>query len=521
VIATSTRSSLSSPSGTREIDAEYFEEITGGRWAVRPKPSWRYQGLCWHWDAYAPGRIIVAKGKGFRYGVDPSSLKPKMCEGGVITSANPRALGGLPTLQVHSLSDAVRRLAQHLRSTTRTPIVAVTGSVGKTSSCHLLRHLLAPQGRVTSNGQFNYPDGIVCEMGNLGQVDYLVTEASLQGLGEATAILKPHVAVLTQVSPAHMEESGGLLKLTEMKASLFSDLSSDGTAVINRDISCFDRALEIAQTAAATVVTFGEHPDADFRLVGYEASEQRVRVCIQGEPAEYTLGMRGRHMAINSLGALAAAQALGLQWKSLILCLANAHSVAGRGALEQLVVRGVRISVVDDAYNASPAAMRAAFATLSTTTPTGTGRRIAVLSDMLELGDNFIAYHRDLAQPLLDAGVDRVYLAGRAMRSLWQELPPRVRTSFHKSASGLLYPLVSDLRAGDVVLLKGSHGTHMHEVASDLRTLARVPNLHGIGLWIFTFLVPAARWASSGLPAAVRRWATWHVDKFLMQRAAR
>lgn len=510
-----------SPPGAPDIDAGYFEQITGGRWIVRPKPSWRYQGLCWHWDAHAPGRIVVAKGRGFRYGVDPSSLKPKMCEGGVITSANSRVLGGVPTLQVESLHDAVRRLARHLRSATRTPIVAVTGSVGKTSSCHLLRHLLASEGRVTSNGQFNYPDGIVCEMGNLGQADYLVTEASLQGLGEATAILKPHVAVLTQVSPAHVEGAGGLLELTEMKARLFSDLSSGGTAVINRDISYFDRALEIAQTAAATVITFGEHPDADFRLVAYEASERRLRACIQGESVDYTLGMRGRHMAINSLGVLAAAQALGLQWKALVPRLADAHNVAGRGALEQLVVRGVAISMVDDAYNASPAAMRAAFEALGTTMPAGNGRRIAVLSDMLELGDDSIAYHRNLAQPLLDAGVDRVYLAGRAMRSLWQELPPRVRASLHRSASGLLYPLVSDLRAGDVVLLKGSHGTHMHEVASDLRVFARMPHLHGIGLWIFTFLAPTARWALSRLPAAVRRWAAWHADKLLMHRAAR
>jgi hypothetical protein len=153
--------------------------------------------------------------------------------------------------------------------------------------------------------------------------------------------------------------------------------------------------------------------------------------------------------------------------------------------------------------------------------PAGTGRRIAVLSDMLELGDDAIAYHRDLAQPLLDAGVEKVYLAGRMMRSLWRELPPRMRASFHGRASGILYPLLSDLRAGDVVLLKGSHGTHMHEVAADIRTLARMPHLHGAGLWIFTFLAPAARWMLSRLPAAVRRWTTWHANRLLMRRPAR
>jgi UDP-N-acetylmuramoyl-tripeptide--D-alanyl-D-alanine ligase len=506
--------------GSLRISAEDFAAITAGRWVVTPNPGWRYQGLCWHWGGYAPGRVIVTRGGGFRYGLDPASLKAKMCGGGVMVSTNLRLPRGVPILRVDSQHEAVRRLARHLRSTTRTPILAVTGSVGKTSSCQLLSHLLSSVGRVTTNGQFNYPDGIVCEMGNLAQVDYLVTEASLQGLGEATAILRPDVALLTQVSAAHMDESSGLLELTERKASLFSSLSPKGTAVINKDITYCDRALEIARGTVAQVLTFGEHPTADFRLVAYAAEEQRLKVRILGETAEYTLGMRGRHMAINSLGVLAAASAVGLEWKSLLPRFASMQSVAGRGALERLTVRGIHISMIDDAYNASPAAMQAAFATLAATRPTGPGRRIAVLADMLELGDDSASYHRDLTKPLLDAHVEKAYLAGKLMRFLWQQLPPRVRTPLHGSASGVLYPLLRDLREGDVVLLKGSHGTGMHEIASDLRFLGRAPNSARMGLRIFALLAIASRPILSHTPATARRWILWQVDKYLKRTKA-
>lgn len=371
---------------------------------------------------------------------------------------------------------------------------------------------------MTANGQFNYSDGIVCEVGNLGEADYAVIEASLQGLGEATAILKPHVAVLTQISPVHLGRSGSLLALAKNKASLFNDLAPGGTAIINRDIAYFDQVLEIARATAKTVLTFGEHVEADFKLVSYNASRQRISAHIIGEDIEYELGLRGRHMAINSLGVLAAAHAVGVEWKPLLAHFASARSVAGRGALEHLDIAGVRVSMIDDAYNASPAAMESAFETLAATAPSGNGRRIAVLADMLELGDDSVEDHRRLAGPLLESDVDKVYLAGEMMKCLWEELPRVVRTPVPKKTGGLLLPLVSNLKDGDVILLKGSHGTGMHLLAVDLRYLALVPGLKGAGPRVFILLRNMVRRIEPYAPTPLKRWALWQINKFMKRK---
>ncbi len=503
-----------------EIDADALAAVAGGTWENHPADTWRYRGLCWHEGAYEHGRIVLPKHEGFRYGVELSGWSPERLDAGILVSAAHQLTTHAPALRVDSVHHAIRRLAAHLRANSDTQIIAVTGSVGKTSACYLLRHLLQYKGRVTTNGQFNYPDGIVCEACNVGEVDYAVIEASLQGLGEATHTLMPQVALLTNISPVHIDLVGSLLALAEKKASLFGDLAQEGTAVINRDIPHFDRVLEIARAGGAAVLTFGEHADAHFQLVRYDLQTKCVYAQIMGEDVQYHLGLLGRHMALNSLGVLAAAHAAGAGWKTLIEHCASARVVGGRGTCEQIEVGGALVSIIDDAYNASPAAMEAAFKMLASTSPSNHGRRIAVLADMLELGDNSVDYHERLAEPLLASGVDRIYLAGELMNHLWRKLPPNLRVSMAKGSSDLLWPLVRGLRTGDVILLKGSHGTGMHELATDLRYLSLVPNWCGVGSFIFMSVRAVLRETGIQLPLRVRRWITWQLGK-LMERRTR
>lgn len=503
------------------MDADALATVVGGTWERLPPSTWRYTGICWHEGGYVPGRIVLAKGKGFRHGVDLTRLKPAMVGAGIVIAGDvPQHIHG-PILRVDSIPLAVRRLATDRRTGTTTTIFAVTGSVGKTSSCYLLGHLLEHKGRVAANGQFNYPDGIASEACNLGQVDYAVIEASLQGLGEATAMLRPHVAVLTNISPVHIDQTGSLLALAEKKASLFGDLAQGGAAVINRDIPYFNRVLEIARATAGTVLTFGEHAEADFRLVSYDLAHRRVSACILGENVEYELGLPGLHMALNSLGVLAATHAAGVAWKPLLRFCANAHMVAGRGTLEQLHIAGHRVSIMDDTYNASPAAMKAAFAMLAAAAPAGHGRRIAVLGDMLELGDDAVEYHRGLAKSLLESGVDKVYLAGELMRHLWEELPPTVRTSFRANVKDLFRPLIRDLQDGDVVLLKGSHGTGLHHLTDDLQRISLMPRWAGVGPAIFMILRFMAHGLEPVTPLRIQRWVSWQLHKLTERDAVK
>ncbi len=502
------------------MNAEEFASTLHGRWAPAPPRSWRYRGLCYNPDDYRDGQTILAKSAQTRYGLSFGSIKRNMFSGGLLLNARAAApRQEMPLLRVESTADALRALAIHLRAEAAGKIIAVTGSVGKTSSCRLLQHLLGKVARATTNGQLNYADGILCAAANLVDMDYLIVEASLQALGQdVTKILRPHVALLTNISPVHAIAEVDLFELTSRKASLFQDLASGGVAVINRDIPHFELAREIASKgAAARILTYGEHPDSEFRLLAFDPVEQRVTAHVLDEKIDFKLGLQGRHMALNSLGVLAAAYAAGAKIETLLPHCSCARPVEGRGLLEPLNICGNSILVIDDSYNASPASMRAAFSTLAATKPTGDGRRIAVLGDMLELGAQSAAFHEELAEPLIECGVDKVHLVGEMMSRLGQKLPERLRGTIASKEHEVFGPLARELRDGDVVLFKGSHGTGVYRLVHDLRRISRfsgsLPRLQRVRVSAYSASRGIARkWAIS------RRWALWQADKLLHTR---
>src|SRR5690606_32247153 len=171
------------------------------------------------------------------------------------------------------------------------------------------------------------------------------------------------------VSPVHADLHSGLAELTEKKARLLADLPPDGTAVVNRDLEHFDRAERIARASGARVVTFGVHETSDFRLLAYDAASRTVTACFGREPVHYRLGLPGRHMALNSLGVLAAVQAAGVPWRTVLDDCETIRPAMGRSGIEALHVCGRRVTVIDDSYNASPASMQAAFALLASLQP--------------------------------------------------------------------------------------------------------------------------------------------------------
>lgn len=429
----------------------------------------------------------------------------------------PRNAG--PILRVDSVPDAIRALVAHLRGATHSRVIAVTGSVGKTSSCTLLQHLLRMSGaRVRSNGQQNYPDGLLAEAANLGAVDHLVLEVSLQALERdgVTSIVRPHVALLTHVSPVHAELHSGLAELTGKKAELFLDLAPGGTAVINRDLEHFEIADRVARSAAARVVTFGTDTQADFRLLDYDASAGEVSARIRNEEAVYRLGLPGRHMALNSLGVLAAADAAGVGWRSLLPYLESVRPAPGRSGIEEARVCGRTITLIDDSYNASPASMRAAFAMLASLQPQAGGRRVAILGEMLEMGTDARRQHESLAGPLVDSGVDEVWLCGEGMRVLHERLASTASVRWFDEPRNMFEALARGLRTGDVLLFKGSHGSEVHRLVAGFRLLSLVKTpavLHQPAVSMFLRAQAAMRWAQPRVPTPVGRWVSWRMRK--------
>lgn len=370
---------------------------------------------------------------------------------------------------------ALERLGAGARARARARIVAVTGSVGKTSTKEALAHCLADQGRTHwATGSFNNQWGVPLSLARMPRdSDFGVFELGMNHAGEIRALaaqVRPEVAIITTIEPAHLEYFSGIEAIADAKAEIFEGMAPGATAILNRDNPMFDRLAAAGRARDLTIVSFGEHAAADARLVSVtlDAEASEVKADFDGRTVHYRLGVPGKHLVLNSLAVLAAVQALGADLRQAADALGTLAGLAGRGKRMTIAVAGGPATLIDESYNASPAAMRAAFAVLAAQRPTGTGRRIAVVGDMRELGTEGAALHRDLAAPLAASGVDLVFACGPLMRNLFDALPAALRGSHRETAAELAPIVAGALGAGDIVTIKGSLGTRMADIVKPL-----------------------------------------------------
>jgi UDP-N-acetylmuramoyl-tripeptide--D-alanyl-D-alanine ligase len=234
--------------------------------------------------------------------------------------------------------------------------------------------------------------------------------------------------------------------------------------VLNRDNPHFARLAGAAKAAgAAQIIGFGSDPQSEVRLVDCAIGPQgsTVAAAVAGRVQHFRLNVAGRHWAMNALAVLGAAQAADCDLEAAAAALAALEAPPGRGRRHRLPWRGGRLTLIDESYNASPAAMRAALAVLGGAAPEPGGRRVAVLGDMLELGPAAASLHRALAEPIAAAAVDRVFLVGREMAALDDALPASRRGGLWPTAEAAIPALLPFLRPGDVVTIKGSYGVRM------------------------------------------------------------
>jgi UDP-N-acetylmuramoyl-tripeptide--D-alanyl-D-alanine ligase len=287
-------------------------------------------------------------------------------------------------------------------------------------------------------------------------------------------LARPHVAIVTNVAPVHLEFFGSLAKIADAKAEIFLGLEPDGAAVLNRDISQFARLQRRAKAAGiARIVSFGEHETADARLIrcSLHPACSTVQANILGSEVTYKLGAPGRHLVLNSLAVLATAALVGADLALAAVALAEIKPPSGRGARIALDLPGGPALLIDESYNANPASVTAALALLGQSPIGARGRRIAVLGDMLELGPKSSGLHKGLAEPVLANAVDLVFCCGPLMRSLWQVLPSSRRGGYAENSAALEAQVLSAVRAGDVIMVKGSLGSRMAPIVKALERL--------------------------------------------------
>lgn len=286
-----------------------------------------------------------------------------------------------------------------------------------------------------------------------------------------TRLVRPHVAVVTTVEAVHLAFFKGEAEIAEAKAEIFEGLEPGGTAVLNRDNKWFELLAQRAAQHGARIVSFGEHDSADVRLtrVTLQDDGSSVQAELRGEPITYRLGAPGRHLVQNSLAVLAAADAVGADLARVMLALGRFRAPKGRGERIELAHPAGPFTLIDESYNANPASMRAALALLGQARPRGRGRRIAILGDMLELGEEAATQHRGLASAVDQAGTDLVFLAGPLMEQLWRDLPDTRRGAYSESATALESILIDTIGPGDVIMVKASLGTRLGPVVEALK----------------------------------------------------
>ena len=386
----------------------------------------------------------------------------------------------VPLLVVEDTFEALQALGIGARARTGAKIIAVTGSVGKTGTKEMLAVAFGALGQTyASKASFNNHWGVPFSLASMhGGTDYGIFEIGMNHPGEIGPLAKmvrPDIAIITTVEPVHLENFSSIEEIADAKAEIFQGLDHNGTAVLNHDNPQFSRLLAAARTCGVKILSFGEHEDADARLVEclIASNGSRIKAEIGGEGIAFTLLIPGRHIALNALAVLLAVKATGGSVQKAAQALEKIEPLAGRGKREilELGEGGNTVTLIDESYNASPVAMKAAFKVLAMIDPGRGGRRIAFLGDMLELGADGPRLHEELALPLKAADVHLVYTCGKLMKNLHDSLPQELRGE-HRDNSRDLARIVPDvLVPGDVVMVKGSHGSRMDVVVEAMRQL--------------------------------------------------
>ena len=383
-----------------------------------------------------------------------------------------------PLYIVRQVLPALEALGIAARARSQARIVAVTGSVGKTSTKEALRLVLGQAGIThASAASYNNHWGVPLTLARMpADARFGVFEIGMNHAGEITpltAMVRPHIAIVTTVAPVHLEFFDSVDAIADAKAEIFSGIAPGGVAIINRDIPTFERLeAHAAASPARHVLSFGEHADADARLVALTPflDGSLIKADILGQSLDFHLGAPGKHLAMNALAVLLAARACGADPTVAGEALNRFTPGKGRGAREQLSIEGGAVTLIDESYNANPASMRAALALLGDTAPGSGGRRIAVLGDMRELGPQGASLHAELASEIAGNDVDRVYTVGPLMRNLFDAVEPERQGHWSDRAEGIETRLVADLRPGDVVMVKGSNASRMGPLVAKLKS---------------------------------------------------
>lgn len=372
-----------------------------------------------------------------------------------------------PLLTVGHTQRALEDLARTARARSRAKILAVTGSAGKTTTKEILRLACNALGRThASAASYNNHWGVPLSLAALPRdAEYGVFEVGMNHFGELrnlVGFVRPHLALVTTIAPAHLEFFGNCEAIADAKSEIFEGIEPGGAALIPSDSPYAERLTARAKQArVARIVSFGEKGEAKLISFAPDGAGMRVKADILGRAVDCFVGAPGAHIAQNVVGALAAVALMDGDVLNAAAALKDFTALKGRGS--RFEANG--IAVIDESYNANPASMAAALSLLGA----AKGRKIAVLGDMLEMGEGGIAHHAGLAAPIDANTVDLVFASGAQMKALWDALPASRRGAYAENSAGLKPQVMAAVKTGDTVLVKGSNGSKMSVIIDALK----------------------------------------------------
>lgn len=446
-------------------DAAAIAEATGGT----PSQDFQVSGIEMDSRDVRGGDLFVAlQGEA----MDGHRFLPMAFEKGAVAAITDRVVD-YPHVLVDDTTRALHALAHAARERCAAVRIGVTGSVGKTGVKEAIFNALDRVSRGAAHRSvrsYNNHVGVPLSLARMpARARYGVFEMGMNHSGEIAPLadhVRPDVALITTIAPAHIENLGSIEAIADEKAQIFTGLTPGGTAIIPADLPETERLIGHARAMGANIVTFGRSAHADVRLLDAIPNTQggslvtadmgEQRVC-------FTIAEPGEHWVINALAVMAAVRAAGGDLASAGLALAEMGGLKGRGARHQVAVAGGKALFIDESYNANPASMRA---TLRVLGQTPAHRRVAVLGAMKELGDFADRFHAQLAAPLIEARIDHVIMVGDEMRALTEELG-KLHTDQLGKVPGFAHCDTPDeaiaallefsLTHGDAVLVKGSN----------------------------------------------------------------
>ncbi len=403
---------------------------------------------------------------------------------GAVAAVVDRPIKG-PHILVNDTSTALELLAKVARSRTEARIIGVTGSVGKTGVKEAIFAALERSSRGGAHRSvksYNNHVGVPLSLARMpARSKFGIFEMGMNHAGEIaglTSQVRPDVAVITTIAPAHIEMLGSLEAIADAKAEIFQGLTSAGIAIIPADSPHHAQLKKAAERYASAVVSFGRAPHADVRLLDAVAAHDGgslVTIDLGDRRMCYTVAAPGEHWVINSLAVMAAVRAVGGDLGAAGLALAEMEGLKGRGARSEISTSdGGTALLIDESYNANPTSMRATLAQLGATPAK---RRIAVLGAMKELGAHGPAFHAALAEPIRAAGIDRLVLVGDEMRALAEELgksdpvalgKPLTFAHCGNAMEAQQALLAIGLESGDAILVKGSNSVGLGALVTAL-----------------------------------------------------